>query len=91
MAFRSRGIDAHVDFPVLFVRIGDYKALVGYLNDIANTPPPTAEDLVGMCDLKTTCREKFDFAVPEELRAEAYLRDQVDLASVPRIAKLING
>jgi hypothetical protein len=58
---------------------------------MATAPPPTAEDLVGLCDLKTACHEKFDFAVPEELRAEAYLRDHVDLSSVPRIARAIIG
>lgn len=91
MAFRSRGIDAQVDFPVLFVRIGDYKALVGHLTEMASAPAPTAEELVGQCDLRTACSEKFDFAVPEELRAEAYLRDKVDLTSVPRIAKQTIG
>lgn len=91
MAFLSRGIDTDVGFPVLFVEIGDYEALVGHLAEMANAPPPTAEDLVGSCDLKAGCREKFDFAVPVELRAEAYLRDHVDLSSVPRIARAIIG
>lgn len=86
LALGGLGCQAHVTFPIVHARATGYRELVQHLRTLAAQPAPDPAQLRHACDLKAAVMEKFDYAVPDELRAEAFLRDKVDLPSVPRIA-----
>lgn len=81
----ANGITARAEWPYLHVSNVSYNDLLASLVNLSSHPAPKAEDIVGRCAVPPLI-EKFDFAVPPELRSLAYLKERVNLEAVPRLA-----
>lgn len=90
LALQKLGVEARVGWPRAIVSNTSFSVLRRSLEQIAAQPPPLAEEMVGVLD-KLPFRQKFDFAVPEDLRKLAFLHEDVDLQSIPRIAAQLLG
>lgn len=91
LALTREGFSTSWFWPVLYVRNASLPTLRSALEGLAAAPPPDIESLRGQFDPRTATSQKFDYAVPDELLAEAYLTEHADLASVPRLAAFLLG
>lgn len=89
IALIHRGLEVQASWPILHVDRLDYATLLAELKNLASAPPPNYDELSGTVDGNNLLFEKFDFAVPPELRELTYLIEKTDLEAVPRLARAL--
>lgn len=91
-ALAREGIGASADWPLVRIRDASEGRLKAALEQVASSPAPTGYDLLCSEDGSAAKpAEKFDYAVPADLRELAHVTEQTDPSSIPRLAAFLLG
>jgi ATP-dependent Lhr-like helicase len=85
----ARGMPTSNEGAVLRVFTADQKRLVNLLQELASGPPFTVLDL--KINPANVIREKWDWALPEDLRVRSYASAQLDLHGAQELAHALSG
>jgi ATP-dependent helicase Lhr and Lhr-like helicase len=85
----ARGLQASNEGAAMRVFSNDEQRLLGLLRQIASGPPPAVDDL--KINPAHVNREKWDWALPENLRLRSFVSVQLDLQGAQQLARNVSG